>query len=99
MVYRDLEKQRANGRKQSRIWKQRHPEKKREAVRRYYARTAFAPRSREPWTVSEIRRIMDENKPTDQVLADQMSRSVRAIQAARERERKRRANLAGSALY
>lgn len=50
--------------------------------RRYYARTAFAPNHRKPWSESDERTVMRHELP-DRELSRILGRSVNAIQHKR----------------
>lgn len=69
-------------------WRYKHPEKRRHQNAWYYGKTAYAPNSNKRFTKEEIEMIISHNVP-DSELAEKLERSVRSIQIARSRYKKK----------
>lgn len=75
---------------QTKRWRSKNPKKRNNQRQRYYSKSRDgASRSGIVWKMSEIRQIMNPDKPVDSVLALILGRTVQAIQEKRRETNKK----------
>ena len=72
----------------NRRWRKANPAKWNATKKRNYDRGSHTHNGGDSWTVREMDRIVDSDKPTDRELSKELGRSVMAIQVMRCRIRK-----------